>query len=302
LPTVSAVASKTLICSGESVTLTASGANTYSLGTTGGNNTFVVSPVSTTVYLITGISSAGCTGISTLAINVNTFAITVSPNTSLCAGGSTILSVSGAQSYTWVPGITSQTISVTPSVTTVYSVNATDANSCTQSGTVSVTVFALPVINLSSGSGTICLGDAASISATGAATYSWNNGSNNATISVSTASAGTQTYSVMGTDLNGCAGTASIGILIDPCTGIEAISATTPIISIYPNPNNGEFFVKTNSAMNINVINDIGQIVISAPLSAGSDYKVNIGNLPNGIYFLVGEKGTGIRHKVIVSH
>lgn len=75
LPTVTAVTSNTLICTGQSATLTASGALGYNWITFTNTPNIVVSPTTTTNYTVTGIDSAGCTA---------NFIIT--QNVSLCLG------------------------------------------------------------------------------------------------------------------------------------------------------------------------------------------------------------------------
>lgn len=60
-PTTGLTASKVLICSGESVTLTASGGTTYNwVGLPGTGNTQTVSPTTTTTYTVTAVGANGC--------------------------------------------------------------------------------------------------------------------------------------------------------------------------------------------------------------------------------------------------
>lgn len=64
-------------------------------------------------------------------VQSQTVVITAAPplsvsNTTLCVGQSTVLTATGAQSYTWNTGIQTASISVTPSISSVYTVNATN--------------------------------------------------------------------------------------------------------------------------------------------------------------------------------
>ncbi|MBL7932089.1 MAG: hypothetical protein JNL60_09305 [Bacteroidia bacterium] len=71
-PTVNAIVSKTTICSGEKVTLTAYGAGAYSWmpgNVTGSTST--ITPLSTTIYTLTGTYN-NCSATSTIAVNVTT--------------------------------------------------------------------------------------------------------------------------------------------------------------------------------------------------------------------------------------
>jgi hypothetical protein len=74
-PTVTVVSSGTLICDGQTATLTAGGANTYSWSTSATGSTTVVSPTATTNYSVTGTDLNGC---------INSVSITQSVST--CAG------------------------------------------------------------------------------------------------------------------------------------------------------------------------------------------------------------------------
>ncbi|MES2568241.1 MAG: gliding motility-associated C-terminal domain-containing protein [Bacteroidota bacterium] len=102
----------------------------------------------TVTYLIA--ASGGCT-----AVSVNTV-VTIKPtptiavtNTSVCDGSAVTLIASGASSYTWNTGATTASISVTPTVATIYTVTGTSSISCTNSNTVSVSINPIPTTTAS---------------------------------------------------------------------------------------------------------------------------------------------------------
>ncbi len=65
--------------------------------------------------------------------------LSLSGNYTICPGNSSTLNVSGANSYTWSTGLVSNSISLSPSVTTVYSVTGSFSNtSCTSLKTFTV--------------------------------------------------------------------------------------------------------------------------------------------------------------------
>ncbi|MBK9284614.1 MAG: T9SS type A sorting domain-containing protein [Sphingobacteriaceae bacterium] len=70
-PTVTSMASPTAICVGESSTLTANGANTYSWNTGATSSSVVVNPTATVVYTVIGTNTTGCTNSNTLSLTVN---------------------------------------------------------------------------------------------------------------------------------------------------------------------------------------------------------------------------------------
>ncbi|MBA3682550.1 MAG: T9SS type A sorting domain-containing protein [Bacteroidetes bacterium] len=74
------------------------------------------------------------------------------------------------------------------------------------------------------------------------------------------------------------------------------------IQALFPNPNNGEFYVTAQAPVILNVINSLGQLTRTVPLNASNNYKVPISNLANGIYYVVGEyKDQTIKQKIIVA-
>ncbi|MCE3227648.1 MAG: hypothetical protein K0S32_2199 [Bacteroidetes bacterium] len=165
------------ICSGTSATLTATGASTYSWNT--GATTAVInpSPGSTTQYTITGTAANGCKNIKTSTVTVNiTPTVNVSSFT-VCPGGSATLTASGAATYSWNTGSTVNPLIVTPASTTAYTVTGTSAvGNCKNAKTTTVTIGSALSVNVSSSVQTICSGNSATISASGATNYTWNPG------------------------------------------------------------------------------------------------------------------------------
>ncbi|HPS83430.1 MAG TPA: hypothetical protein PLA88_03875, partial [Bacteroidales bacterium] len=93
------------ICEGSSVTLTASGADSYVWAPTTGLSpstgpVVVASPATTTTYTVTGTDSHGCTGSMSVLIDIFPLpAIEAGPDQEICLGESAQLQGSGAFSY-----------------------------------------------------------------------------------------------------------------------------------------------------------------------------------------------------------
>lgn len=146
-PTVTTTATNPNICPGLSTTLNATGASTYvwNPGNQPDSN-YTVSPTATTIYTVTATGANGCIVSVTQTINVsNQLPITVSSApTVLCGGSTATLTASGANTYTWQPGnLTGTSVSVSPAVTTSYTVTGSNALGCTGSA-----IFSLPVAAL----------------------------------------------------------------------------------------------------------------------------------------------------------
>jgi gliding motility-associated-like protein len=136
---------------------------------------------------------------------------TFSGPTSICSGATAAIgaSISNPKSYAWNTGATTNSISVTPSATTTYSVTATDINGCFLDTETTVTVVPYhPTMSLSSD--TVCPGSPVTFIANASgASYAWSNGATTQTIVVYPTSQ--QTYSVT-VDSMTCKGTSSLTV------------------------------------------------------------------------------------------
>ena len=113
-------------------------------------------------------------------------------------------------------------------------------------------------------------------------TYTWSTNETLSTIVVSPTS--NTTYTVQGTDANGCENSTSITQNVSTCTGIESID-TDYHFNVYPNPTQGQFFIDVNTEITIHVLDVLGNIVLMENLKAGK-HTINIENQSSGIYFL----------------
>ena len=172
-------------------------------------------------YTVTLTDGVGCR--DTVASTVGQPApvvVTVSalPNDSVCAGQSTVLSASGANSYSWSPSATlsastGSVVTSTPVQTVTYTITGTDASSCQGVATQTITVLANPTAVIS-GDNDICLGDSTILTASGATGYSWSTGSTNDSILL--APSGSGAYSVTVTDAFGCQDNETLFLTVNP--------------------------------------------------------------------------------------
>jgi hypothetical protein len=154
------------------------------------------------------------------------------------------------------------------------------------------------VILLSTSNNKLCLGETVLINASGAASFSWSNGSTNMSITATPST--TSIYSVTGTDLNGCEKKESITIEVSECTGITNFSKLD-FFELYPNPNNGNFYIISSVELNVKILNELGQEVRSLPLNNSNDQEFSVKDLSKGIYYLIGNfKGEILTKKFVV--
>ncbi|MES2592480.1 MAG: SBBP repeat-containing protein [Bacteroidota bacterium] len=228
LPTVTITPSgSTTFCQGDSVTLTASSANTYSWS----NNTITQSAtvLSSGNYTITVTDGNNCSATSSATIvTVNPLPnaiITANGIIPFCEGDSVRLTASSANSYLWSNGATTQSI-IVPNPGN-YFVAVTNSCGIDTSSATNVTINPLPNATITaSGAITFCEGDSVTLTATsGMTSYHWSN--NETTQNIKVLSSGN--YSVKVINENGCSKTsAATTITVNPLP-IATITASGAI-------------------------------------------------------------------------
>lgn len=209
IPTLSTNSSS--ICTGSSATLTASPsvAGGNYLWSPGGETTdfITVTPASTSNYTVT-YSLGGCSTTSSATVTVNNAPTITTTNASICSGQSATLTAAGGSTYLWSNGSSGSSLSDSPTTTTTYTVTGT-SNGCSSTATATITVNPSPTVTVNSA--TICAGTNATLTANGATTYLWSNGSTSNQITVTPNT--TTTYSVTGST-GGCTTTAAATVTI----------------------------------------------------------------------------------------
>ncbi|WP_218160723.1 beta strand repeat-containing protein [Arsenicibacter rosenii] len=225
-PAVTATVSGNLtICAGQSTTLTAAGGNSFQWSNSAGNAVNEVTPASTTVYSVTvSNTTTGCFAPTSVTVTVNA-AVTasISQNQTICSGKSATLTAGGGSTYRWSDNVANATNIVSPVSTTAYSVTVSSGN-CSATAIATVTVNTSPTVSIAASSTSLTGGQSATLTASGADSYTWSTPSNATAITVSPVT--TTVYSVSGTQ-NGCLGEASTTVSVSCVDAIaRAISVT----------------------------------------------------------------------------
>jgi hypothetical protein len=170
------------------------------------SQTININPSVTTTYAVTVTDALGCTATDNVIVTVaNASANAGIDQIITCTNPSATLTATGGGTYLWSNSAITQTITVSPNVSTTYTVTVTATNGCTATDDVLVTVNKTEVNSGISGPNTICALDGAffqvSPPVTGA-TYLWN--FDGATPATSTASSLSVTWptSMIGTTRN----------------------------------------------------------------------------------------------------
>jgi hypothetical protein len=222
---------------------------------------------------------------------------TVSPAVAICYGSSTILEAAGSSTYAWSPstGLSATTglnVTANPTVSTTYTVTGTDANGCTSTASVVVTVNTYPsAVSVTQGASEVCVNNVMSLTATGGTII---NSTASASQYLMTPSAGTFT------PLSGA--TAVSSILAD-----TAISTALPLGFSFTFGDNSYTTVKAdsngllsfNNAASSTTTNNLTSpastlVPFIAPLWDDNDGRASAANASSASYLTTGSAGNRI--------
>ena len=245
VPTVTANASPSTVCSNGSINLTALGATTYTWSGTGITSTnensvnpiFAAPTASTYIYNLVGSNSDGClSSISTVTVDVvgapsSSLAIA---NQIICIGTTGVFEIANPQSgvaYTWNSVSTGTNYSVGSPITNTagnYTINVVamlgaGSNTCATTSNGTLTINELPTVTIDQTNLTLCDGEQATISIVNPlpapATYAWSyNNSTGNSLTLSNLEAGSSgNYTVTVNDGNGCSNQTTFELVVNAC-------------------------------------------------------------------------------------
>ncbi len=154
----------------------------------------------------------------------------------------------------------------------------------------------------------ICKGDALTITASGAATYSWSNNQTGSSIVVTPNA--TTSYTAVSTEINSCHNSSALTVSVNACSGISGVGMEMGSVSVFPNPSSGLTNLTINLIQNenvsVSVMNNVGELVFDSPaksMEAGVNSLVlNTENWASGVYFIkVSSQHGTVNQKLTVS-
>lgn len=289
------------VCAGNSANISASGAGVgasytwdQGLGVGASHN---VTPTVTTTYSVVAQDGAGCSSTASTTITVDMApTVTVIPvSPTICSGEALDLTATGATSYVWNTGVSTSTISVSPTNQTTYTVIGQNGSCSGTPVQVTVGVNPSPTVNAGSDVINIPVGGTVNFNNSGsnATSYSWNFGDGQS----STTGFVAHTYNVQGVytvTLTGTIGTCTDTDVITINVGVTGVDQVTleNAVNVYPNPNAGLFNLKLDFTetqnVEISLFSAIGQLIETRQID-NVDSQVetfNVSNQAEGIYFV----------------
>ncbi len=234
LPVVNAGVDQT-VCNASPATLSGSGAITYAWVTThpslNVSNATPFFPSQTASYTVTGTDINGCQNQDVAVVNVIPQPlVNAGLDQTICAGTPVILNATTTLAsptavvspFTWTGGYANNSQFV-PTTSQTLTVSVVGANGCTNQDQMSITVLALPTVSAGVDQ-TICAGTGATLNATGAATYVWNN---NVTQGVPFFPTASQIYTVTGVGANGCTNVDQVQVNVATGPSVTVSAAQT---------------------------------------------------------------------------
>ena len=201
---------------GDAMVMPSGGTGGYTYLWSNGGTGSMIMTIAAGVYTCTVTDVNGCAHIAAVTVTEPPGLVATSNTPApICMGDSTTLTGAAAggtpgYTYTWNPGgMTTSSVMVNPTSTVAYTLTATDTNGCTAVYTTTVTVNALPVVNL--GPDTTVCGSIVLDAGNPGSSYAWTNG--DTTQQTTAGSSGI--YQVTISDVNGCVGTDSVDVTVD---------------------------------------------------------------------------------------
>lgn len=280
-PTISS-SGATTICQGDTVVLTSSigsGIVWSNLETTPS-----ISVNSSGVFDVTYTDANGCSAVSAqTSVVVNSLPIVdAGADESLCLGDDVILNGSGADTYVWDNGVDDGLVFTQGLGTITYEVVGTDANGCSGSDQVDVTIHPLPIVDLIA-IDTTCI-DAGNVTLLGSPSGGVYSGPGVTGDQFDPSNTGEGLFGLLYffMDANGCEGSSTHTINVQDCSSLHENELES--VSVYPNPTNDEFTIQLAGEFTFEVHDARGRIVQHG--DGLNSAQVDLTEVQMGMYFL----------------
>lgn len=219
-------------------------------------------------------------------------------------GGGGIFAYSGATipsniNYTSIGGAAGI---ITNSASTCYSTTygASDGGAGIQIGNLPTNLIAFTEPNLSvTGERSICLGETTTLTANGASSYKWNNGSTQTSVAFSPTTTTTFTLSGQLSATNACIAEMYGSIFVAACTSLNTLTNDQKNIQVFPNPFKQEITIECEGIISVKLYNEIGEKIHDEKLHETTS-TLKLSHLKIGVYFLELNTEHGVFYRKIL--
>ncbi len=292
LPTV-VIEGDAAVCYDNTAELVAKGANTYVWSTQETTDTIRPNILTTQTFTVLGTDTNNCSSSATKQVKKKDIPVlTYATNSPVCLGEIATITVLGANSYLWNDAneSTGNSLNTVPQNDTAYTVIGY-LDGCEATKTINIQVLPLPNIDIT-GESEVCVNESINLTASGASSYVWSNGLQSETLSATPLSS--MTYTVVGTDENGCKNTTFHDVTVNPlpdfrisgekavCKGSETtLSGESNTDKTYSYTwewtENGTDLSETNQTITANIMNNTSfKITATDDKGCSSDHYMTV--------------------------
>lgn len=290
------------LCEGETVTLSASGADSYQWDNGVTDGVSFTPTVGTTVYTVVGTGTNGCTSSDDVTVTVSAAPIVnAGPDQTICEGeGITLTAVTNSGTVSWDNGVVNGVV-FNPTETTTYTVTA-DNNGCTSTDEVTVEVLPKPEVDAGDDQMTCINYGSTPLAGTPAGGVFSGDGVVNNMFNPGDAGVGVHVLTYTFTNGQGCTNTSTLEFTVDACAGINEDEFSN--ITVSPNPATDYIEVNvsgSNSVSEIRMLTVQGQLVQANVKQVSANKTIiNTANLASGPYFIQFVTNNGLITKKVI--
>lgn len=235
LPTDIAISGETSICVGTETTLTATGSAIDYLWSNGTSSNEITPTITTkdSTFAVTGTDVNGCQYTTEIKVTTKEYpTLKIEYPEYVCVGDSATITVSGADSFVWEDTQDNNPVRKEKIDTDTKFVIEGTINGCTTREEITIRVWSLPSIWISTTDtdNEICKNESITLVASGGVSgkYVWNNDASQTGDQLTVSPTENQTYTIIGEDENGCRSGNSFEVIVNelPTVKIEG----TPLI------------------------------------------------------------------------
>ncbi|MBK7149457.1 MAG: T9SS type A sorting domain-containing protein [Bacteroidetes bacterium] len=286
-PVVQATASPGVLCAGAATTISATGASAYLWNTLAITADIQLTPgLADTAYQVIGTEPSGCADTAYVLLQVNPVPQPVlsTGTDTICQGASISIYDTNPllqNSYQWSTGAGTDTLSVTPAGSAVYTVSVESAQGCTATASAAVELSTTDASVTQNGAQLTAVATDVSYQWVDCGTQTPINGATNASFTP----AGSGQYQLLATNARGCT-------MSSACFAVTLSSVEEMYLAarVYPNPFAHQIVLDlpapvAGREISATLLNATGQIVLSQTLTT-APFTLHTAQCPAGFYLL----------------